>query len=398
MRNGASVVGPHPGQQVLVVWWLTTNHGQSLPTDRLFTGQFVISSDDRFYFFKARYYDAMIGKFAQADTVVPDAKNPQALNRYAYALNNPLRFVDPTGHDSMDLNWKGQFTLVHGYGPSEQDWRDRQFSLSHPGSGPNGGWTDFDWQSYHYARATLGPALLAEIGRPQDVGAMGGNIADTTGGAYVKDVPWIDGPDGTRIYLGGEVPHGAAAWTFGNNIIIGKGTIDRLGRPVSLSWYRALSSTNTSTFLQFRRSDGRRSSLPMPPSEPECLKTGDWTTFGNGDNALEATAYSVQLDISSIRVDRALGVRVVRRRTRAVVRGRWPLAIGVVLLVAYLSSPVMGSTRQYRRSEQRSNGWRTKMASGSNPACGSASSGMAYATRSKWTLTLCASGHVALSR
>ncbi|MCD4739001.1 MAG: hypothetical protein K8R89_07055 [Anaerolineae bacterium] len=26
--------------------------------------------------------------------------NPQALNRYAYCLNNPLRYVDPTGHES----------------------------------------------------------------------------------------------------------------------------------------------------------------------------------------------------------------------------------------------------------------------------------------------------------
>ncbi len=24
--------------------------------------------------------------------------NPQALNRYAYTLNNPLRYTDPTGH------------------------------------------------------------------------------------------------------------------------------------------------------------------------------------------------------------------------------------------------------------------------------------------------------------
>jgi hypothetical protein len=30
---------------------------------------------------------------------VPDFKNPQALNRYSYVLNNPLSFIDPTGHD-----------------------------------------------------------------------------------------------------------------------------------------------------------------------------------------------------------------------------------------------------------------------------------------------------------
>ena len=28
---------------------------------------------------------------------MPDYKNPQALNRYSYVLNNPLRYNDPTG-------------------------------------------------------------------------------------------------------------------------------------------------------------------------------------------------------------------------------------------------------------------------------------------------------------
>jgi hypothetical protein len=34
----------------------------------------------------------------QADTVVPEAGNPQALNRYSYTLNNPLKYTDPSGH------------------------------------------------------------------------------------------------------------------------------------------------------------------------------------------------------------------------------------------------------------------------------------------------------------
>jgi len=30
--------------------------------------------------------------------VVPQPGNPQALNRYAYVLNNPLKHTDPSGH------------------------------------------------------------------------------------------------------------------------------------------------------------------------------------------------------------------------------------------------------------------------------------------------------------
>jgi len=33
-----------------------------------------------------------------ADTLVPEPGNPQSLNRYAYTLNNPLRYTDPSGH------------------------------------------------------------------------------------------------------------------------------------------------------------------------------------------------------------------------------------------------------------------------------------------------------------
>jgi hypothetical protein len=33
---------------------------------------------------------------------VPDPKNPQSFNRYSYCLNNPLRYVDPTGHGEGD--------------------------------------------------------------------------------------------------------------------------------------------------------------------------------------------------------------------------------------------------------------------------------------------------------
>ena len=38
-----------------------------------------------------------MGRFLQADTIVPGAGNPQALNRYSYVLGNPLRYIDPSG-------------------------------------------------------------------------------------------------------------------------------------------------------------------------------------------------------------------------------------------------------------------------------------------------------------
>ena len=72
----------------------------AVPTDRLFTGQIRDLGDDRFSFFKARYYDATIGKFHTPDTVAPDPNYPLRLNHYAYADNNPLKLRDSTGHYS----------------------------------------------------------------------------------------------------------------------------------------------------------------------------------------------------------------------------------------------------------------------------------------------------------
>ncbi len=48
-------------------------------------------------YFGARYYDPAIGRFITADTIVP-AGGPQCLNRYAYCGNNPVNYIDPSGH------------------------------------------------------------------------------------------------------------------------------------------------------------------------------------------------------------------------------------------------------------------------------------------------------------
>lgn len=45
----------------------------------------------------ARYYRAWTGRFTAVDPVFAGVSNPQNWNRYAYALNNPLVYVDPTG-------------------------------------------------------------------------------------------------------------------------------------------------------------------------------------------------------------------------------------------------------------------------------------------------------------
>jgi len=42
--------------------------------------------------------NTQLGRFVSADTIVPEAGNPQDFNRYAYVRNNPLNYRDPSGH------------------------------------------------------------------------------------------------------------------------------------------------------------------------------------------------------------------------------------------------------------------------------------------------------------
>ncbi|NUM46806.1 MAG: hypothetical protein HUU38_19040 [Anaerolineales bacterium] len=49
-------------------------------------------------FYVARWYDPVLGRMAQADTIVPGAGNPMAWDRYAGMMNNPVKYEDPSGH------------------------------------------------------------------------------------------------------------------------------------------------------------------------------------------------------------------------------------------------------------------------------------------------------------
>jgi RHS repeat-associated protein len=71
-----------------------------MPTDFGYTGQRLDGTGLMFY--HARYYAPTLGRFVSADTIVPKPGEPQYLNRYSYVRNNPLRYVDPSGHVDCD--------------------------------------------------------------------------------------------------------------------------------------------------------------------------------------------------------------------------------------------------------------------------------------------------------
>ena len=89
-------------------------NGGGQKTNYRFTGQ-RWDQGHGLYWFNSRWFDPLVGRFMQADTIVPEPGNPQALNRYSYVLENPLRYTDPTGHANECGTQAG--TSCGGVGP-----------------------------------------------------------------------------------------------------------------------------------------------------------------------------------------------------------------------------------------------------------------------------------------
>ncbi|HEX6096959.1 MAG TPA: RHS repeat-associated core domain-containing protein [Thermoanaerobaculia bacterium] len=61
----------------------------------------------------ARYYAGALGRFLSRDKVPGETARPQSWNRYAYARNNPVTFIDPDGRADKKHH-SGAETFAHG--------------------------------------------------------------------------------------------------------------------------------------------------------------------------------------------------------------------------------------------------------------------------------------------
>ena len=123
--------GTKYGELRYKAWGETRFSEGTTPTMYRFTGQHLNESIG-LYFHKARYYDPALGRFIQPDTIVPQPANPQSLNRFSYVLNNPVRYMDPSGHaleDGYGILWRftssGELRAINlfppGYDHSDRD-------------------------------------------------------------------------------------------------------------------------------------------------------------------------------------------------------------------------------------------------------------------------------------
>ncbi len=131
-------------------------------------------------FYNARYYDPYLNRWIQPDSIVPNPADPQSLNRFTYARNNPVKYTDPTGHWTED-------ELAQALG---EDWRSRYFGKGAVFEGRDA------LLAFLLSRNTTEPLVL-ELIRPffavagaahdigigfEDIDAIGGRVS-VTGGA-----------------------------------------------------------------------------------------------------------------------------------------------------------------------------------------------------------------------
>ena len=65
------------------------------------------------YYYWARWYDPDLGRFIQPDQIIPDFYKAQAFDRYAYVLNNPIKYIDPIGLEAcLEVDEDGKCITV----------------------------------------------------------------------------------------------------------------------------------------------------------------------------------------------------------------------------------------------------------------------------------------------
>jgi len=119
--GGVNVISDVNGARVQLTeydpWGKVSRSEGNVDPEHRFTGQ-KLDPENGLYYYGARYYDPELARFISPDPIVPSAGDPQSHNRYSYVRNNPVKYIDPTGHSFLSFFFGGimkAFSFVMKY-------------------------------------------------------------------------------------------------------------------------------------------------------------------------------------------------------------------------------------------------------------------------------------------
>lgn len=204
----------------------------------------------------ARYYDPMLGRFLSMDPLQVDFANLYTFNRYAYAYDNPYRFVDPSGWDAEPI----EGVTVTGRRHYDDPWWDQASTSRADDKSALAAQDPVEWPTFADAfneRAVefFGPVSAAAddaVDYWLDVGGITGTVfgtlATTLDSHHIGNTTWIAGTG----YLGGTAIRGIGT-AFGplkQWVRIGPSYSKALGQKIALSIRWGASPTKGGIYIK----------------------------------------------------------------------------------------------------------------------------------------------------
>ncbi len=229
-------------------------YAQADATDLSFTGINQDTDSDSFDF-PARQYSTQ-GRWASPDPAglaAVDPSFPQSWNRYAYVLNNPLRYIDPKGLTCYALDEEGNITTTEvaeidsasdcsDAGDFGGFWIevDTTVTVNGDDTGDVSSWTYVDWGS-DWGYLPSGDFSWTSAGGSNGSAGNSNNHSPTTAVTLNVIIPlwWGLGPAGTASYVASQnllCLGGGLGASAGHNVSAGAVAINGSPRDVLRSF------------------------------------------------------------------------------------------------------------------------------------------------------------------
>ncbi|TGK07947.1 hypothetical protein EHO59_07590 [Leptospira semungkisensis] len=173
-----------------------------------YTGE-ILDSETGLYYYKSRYYDAFLGRFAEADNRFDSGIN--GLNRYMYVGGNPLNRVDPNGHSWLSGalgkagNWLQKATFINSIRANKLNFGANTINFNSLGNRLQSATyvSSKRWASFGYTTSLLAASIA---------GSVLGGIIGTAAGFLIGGA--IGGPFGAIVGSAVGAVAGAAYGAF----------------------------------------------------------------------------------------------------------------------------------------------------------------------------------------